>query len=160
MLPWILTTLIVTPIAEVAVFVEVGARWGLWPTVGTIFATAIAGSILVYHQGVAVLREVRNELAAGQFPARRIFDGSCLLIAGALLLLPGFMTDAVGLLLFLPMVRRLFLAGLTNRIQMQSSGVSEAHAHSGGQTIDAEFADVTDQSSPLTRSDQQLPSSR
>ena len=160
MLPRILTAFIVTPIAEIALFVEVSEHWGAWTTFGTVLATAIAGSIIIRHQGVAVLREVRNEMAAGRLPARQISDGLCLIIVGALLMLPGFLTDTIGFLLMLPIVRRLVIAGLASHIQVRNSSINEAQTYPGGQTIDAEFTDRTDHRSPLLRSDQNLPPSR
>ena len=160
MLPWILTALVVTPITEVALFFEISAHWGVWLTVGTVFATAIAGFILIRHQGVSVLNEVRSEMTAGRFPARQVFDGLCLLISGGLLLLPGFLTDAVGFLLILPIVRRFVIFGLANRIQLRNPSINDAHTYPGGKTIDTEFADITDHRSPLPESDSRLPPSR
>ena len=157
MLPWILAAFIAVPIAEIAIFVEVGSQWGLWPAIGAIFATAVAGSILIRHQGVAVLRRVRDEVSAGRFPARQVFDGLCLLIAGTLLLLPGFITDAVGFILLVPVIRYFVMSSLTNRIQAHTSGMSDAAAHPDGETINGEFADLTDRPPPTSGSDPQLP---
>ena len=157
MLTWILTAFIAVPIAEIAIFVEVGSQWGLWPAIGAIFATAVAGSILIRHQGVAVLRRVRDEVGAGRFPARQVFDGLCLLIAGTLLLLPGFITDAVGFILTVPVIRHFIMSALTSRIQAHTSGMSDAAVYPDGETINGEFADVTDQPSPASESDPQLP---
>ena len=157
MLPWILTAFIAAPIAEIAVFVEVSSQWGLWPTIGAIFATAVAGSILIRHQGVAVLQRVRDEMGAGRFPARQVFDGLCLLIAGTLLLLPGFITDAVGFILLVPVIRHFAMSNLTGRIQTHTARMSDAAAHPDGETINGEFADVTDPPSPTSEPGPQRP---
>jgi UPF0716 protein FxsA len=93
------------PILEIAVFVEVGGRIGLGPTVAVVVATALAGAALLRHQGLATLNRARHSLAAGRVPLAEVFDGLCLLFAGALLLTPGFVTDAAGLLLFVPGLR-------------------------------------------------------
>jgi UPF0716 protein FxsA len=93
------------PIVEIAVFIEVGGRLGLWPTLATIILTAMAGTALLRQQGLATLQRVRESLEANRFPMAEVFDGLCLLVAGALLLTPGFVTDAAGLLLFVPAVR-------------------------------------------------------
>ena len=146
------------PIAEIAIFVKVSSQWGLWPAIGAIFATAVAGSILIRHQGVAVLRRVRDEVSAGRLPACQVFDGLCLLIAGTLLLLPGFITDAVGFILLVPVIRLFVMSNLTSRIQTHTSGMSDAAAHPDGETINGEFADVTDQPSLASESDPKLPS--
>ena len=157
MLTWILAAFIAVPIAEIAIFVEVGSQWGLWPAIGAIFATAIPGSILIRHQGVAVLRRVRDEVGAGRFPARQVFDVLCLLISGILLLLPGFITDAVGFILLVPVVRHFVMSNLTRHIQTHTSGMSDTTVHPGGETINGEFADITDHPSPTSDSDPRLP---
>ena len=157
MLPWILAAFIAVPIAEIAVFLEVSSQWGLLPAIGAIFTTAVAGSILIRHQGVAVLRGLRDELDAGRFPARQVFDGLCLLISGLLLLLPGFISDAVGFTLLVPVIRHFLISNLTNRIQTHTSGMGDATAHPEGETINGEFADITDHPSPKSGLDPLLP---
>ena len=157
MLPWILAAFIAVPIAEIAVFLEVSSQWGLWPAIGAIFTTAAAGSILIRHQGVAVLRGLRDELDAGRFPARQVCDGLCLLISGLLLLLPGFISDAVGFTLLVPVIRHFLISNLTNRIQTHTSRMGDATAHPEGETINGEFADITDHPSPKSGLDPLLP---
>ena len=160
MLTWLLAAFIVVPIAEIAIFVEVGSQWGVWPAIGAIFATAVVGSILIHHQGVAVLRRARDEMGAGRFPARQVFDGLCLLIAGTLLLLPGFITDAAGFILLVPVIRHFVMSSLTSHIEIHTSGMSDATIHPDGETINGEFADITDHPSPTSESDPQLPPGR
>jgi UPF0716 protein FxsA len=95
------------PLLEIAVFIEVGDLIGVWATIGLTVATALAGSLLLRAQGLATLLRVRAQMDQGQLPAREIFEGVCLVLAGALLLVPGFVTDTFGLLLFIPPVRDL-----------------------------------------------------
>ena len=94
------------PFVEIAVFIEVGSRIGIGATIVLIVLSALAGSALMRHQGLAVLRRAQASLEQGIFPAIEVFDGLCILLAGGLLLLPGFVTDIFGLLLFLPPLRR------------------------------------------------------
>lgn len=101
----LLLAFVITPIVEIAVFIQVGDEIGLWPTLAIVIITAMAGTALLRAQGLATLARARQSLARGEFPARQVFDGACLLVAGALLLTPGFVTDGVGLALFLPPVR-------------------------------------------------------
>ncbi len=101
----LLLAMIGVPIVEIAVFIEVGGRLGLWPTLATIVLTAMVGTALLRQQGLATLQRVHESLEANRFPMAEVFDGLCLLVAGALLLTPGFVTDAAGLLLFVPAVR-------------------------------------------------------
>lgn len=101
----ILGLFIAVPLIEIAVFIQVGGLIGLWPTIAIVIATAFAGTALLRHQGLATLRRAQESLNRGEMPLREVFDGACLLVAGVLLLTPGFVTDATGLLLFLPPVR-------------------------------------------------------
>ena len=149
MLPWILAAVVILPIAEIAIFFEIGSRWGLWPTIGAVFATAIFGSILVRRQGMAIFRQVQNEVRAGCLPALQIFDGLSLLIAGALLLAPGFITDAAGCLFLIPLIRHFFINSIVRFVQVRISAMNSAVSQPREQTIEGEFADVTEhRSSP------------
>lgn len=101
----ILGLFIAVPIIEIAVFIQVGGLIGLWPTIAIVVATAFAGTALLRQQGLATLRRAQDSMNRGEMPLAEVFDGACLLFAGALLLTPGFVTDATGLMLFLPPVR-------------------------------------------------------
>ena len=94
------------PILEIAIFIEVGSRIGVLPTVAITIATAVAGTLLLRAQGLATLERARTQMDRGEMPTEELFDGVCLLIAGGCLLTPGFFTDALGLLLFIPPVRQ------------------------------------------------------
>lgn len=107
MAPIILLLMIGIPIAEIAVFIEVGGRIGLWPTIGTIILTAIIGTFLLRQQGLVTLQKVQSSLEQNRLPLTEVFDGLCLLVAGVLLLTPGFVTDGFGFLLFFPPFRTL-----------------------------------------------------
>ncbi len=101
----IFLALIGVPVIEIAVFIEIGGRIGLWWTVGLVVLTAVIGTALLRHQGLSTLARARASLDQGKLPVRELLDGVCLLIAGALLLTPGFVTDAVGALLLVPPLR-------------------------------------------------------
>lgn len=104
---FLLTALILVPLVEIALFIVVGDQIGLWPTLAVIVATAIAGAALLRHQGVQTLRAAQTEMARGQAPVRHLAEGLLLFFAGALLLTPGFLTDALGFALLVPPVRAL-----------------------------------------------------
>lgn len=93
------------PILEIAVFIQAGELIGLWPTLAIVVLTAIVGTALLRAQGLATLARARQNLDRGEIPVEEVFTGVCLLVAGALLLTPGFVTDFVGMLLFVPPVR-------------------------------------------------------
>ena len=103
----LLIAMLGVPILEIAVFIEAGGYFGLWPTVGAVILTAIIGSALLRQQGLSTLARAQENLAAGRLPMAEVFDGLCILVGGALLLTPGFITDAVGFLLLVPPVRRI-----------------------------------------------------
>ncbi len=103
----LLLVFVITPIVEIAVFIQIGGEIGLWSTLAIVIITAMAGTALLRAQGLATFAGAQESLARGEFPIRQVFDGACLLVAGALLLTPGFVTDAIGLALFLPPVRDL-----------------------------------------------------
>ncbi len=145
MVVFLLLAMIGVPILEITVFIEVGGVFGLWPTLGAVIVTAIVGTGLLRHQGLGALFRVRESLAQGRFPMVEIFDGVCLLVAGALLLTPGFVTDAFGLLLFVPPFRAL-LRRLIGRHLVATGRVErspEDRMGEGATVIDGEFDVLT-----------------
>lgn len=104
----ILIAFIAVPIVEIAVFIEIGGQLGVFNTIGMVIVTAVIGTWMLRSQGLRTFHKAQESMARNVFPVSEVFDGLCLLIAGALLLTPGFVTDAIGFLLFVPPVR-LFL---------------------------------------------------
>ena len=112
----ILALFIAVPLMEIAVFIEVGELLGLWRTLVLVVLTAVAGTYLLRQQGLATLRRAQDTMSRNEMPIRELFHGACLLVAGLLLLTPGFVTDGVGALLLLPPVRELLRGFLARRI--------------------------------------------
>lgn len=104
-MPFIFLAFILVPLAEIGLFIEVGGILGLWPTLAIVILTAFLGTALLRAQGLAAFSRAQNSMAEGRLPVEEVVHGFCLVIAGALLLTPGFLTDAVGFLLFIPAVR-------------------------------------------------------
>jgi UPF0716 protein FxsA len=102
---WLFAGFVIVPVIEIVLFYFVGSWIGIWPTLALVILTAFVGSWLVSRQGRATWVEFRREVSAGEVPARTIVHGVMILVAGALLLTPGFLTDVVGLLLLVPAVR-------------------------------------------------------
>nr|WP_302471606.1 FxsA family protein [Vibrio antiquarius] len=96
---------IFVPIIEIGLFIQVGGFLGLWPTIALVLITAFVGASLVRSQGIQTLMSVQGRLEQGEIPAQQIFEGVMLAVAGVLLLTPGFMTDALGMLVLLPAPR-------------------------------------------------------
>jgi UPF0716 protein FxsA len=113
------------PIAEIALFIEVGGLIGLWPTLVAIVGTAVVGTAILRHQGIAVLGEAQLAMDGGRLPIDSVIHGLFLLIAGILLLTPGFLTDAVGFALLVPPVRLAIARWLLERLR----GSDRVHIH-------------------------------
>lgn len=96
---------VLVPIAEIATFIQVGDLIGLWPTIAVVIVTAFLGTGLLRFQGMTTLARAQASLNAGELPLESVIHGVFLLAAGLLLLTPGFITDIVGFLLFVPPFR-------------------------------------------------------
>ena len=104
---------IAIPIIELSVLYTVSGMLGGWgPTLVVIVVTGIIGAALAKHQGLQALHAIREATAAGRLPANELMDGLLILIAGVVLLTPGFLTDIFGFLLLLPVFRVLMRKGL------------------------------------------------
>ena len=119
----LLAMFIAIPIIEIGLFIEIGGWIGLWPTLAIVIVTAFAGTTLLRLQGLAVLQRAQASTARNELPVQEVFDGLCLLTAGILLLTPGFFTDAVGFMLFVPPFRR-FAAFSIGRWLVRSGKIS------------------------------------
>jgi len=98
--------LTLVPLAELFLLVKLSIWWhSLALTVAVVLGTGLLGAWLAHAEGLRVLRRMQMQLSRGELPADSILDGSLVLVAGALLITPGLMTDAVGLLLLLPPTR-------------------------------------------------------
>jgi UPF0716 protein FxsA len=103
----LLLLFVVVPAVELVLLIEIGQRIGPLPTLGLIVVTGALGAYLARRQGVAVLRRMRQETAAGRLPAAPVMDGIIILIAAALLVTPGILTDAFGFFCLIPPCREL-----------------------------------------------------
>ncbi len=108
----LLISIVVLPILEIYILIESGRLIGVWPTVLLVIVTGIAGSWLMRHQGLELLRRIQMELAAGRLPTGALLDGALILVGGVLLLTPGFCTDLTGFTMLVPTSRRLWRKGL------------------------------------------------
>src|SRR3954453_8052281 len=135
-LGWLLVGLfIVVPLVEIYVIIQVGQAIGPWWTILLLIGDSILGSGLVRHKGsraagARAWRALRDALDSGGMPARELADGALILIGGTLMLAPGFVTDAFGILMILPLTRPLFRRALTgvvaNRLVVLSSSPGTA----------------------------------
>lgn len=130
MFPILLLLFIFVPIIEIGLFIQVGGFLGLWPTIALVLITAFVGASLVRSQGIQTLMSVQGRLQQGEMPAQQILEGVMLAVAGVLLLTPGFMTDALGMLVLLPAPRAMIAKKIMEK--MVVSNMSGGF-HAGGQ---------------------------
>ena len=126
----LLLLFLVVPIAELALLIEIGRHIGTLSTVALIFVTALLGSYLARQQGLSVLRNMQQEMAEGRLPAGSLVDGVLILVAGAVLITPGILTDVFGFLILIPGTRRLIKAFLWKRLEKSlREGTAGMHVH-------------------------------
>lgn len=115
--------LLAVPIVEIALFIQLGDVIGLWPTLALIILTAVIGTALMRAQGFAALQALQRSLEEGGDPKGPLADGAMILLAGLLLLTPGFFTDAIGFALLAPPIRAAIKAWAAPRIAMRAAGM-------------------------------------
>jgi UPF0716 protein FxsA len=124
--PLLVLLFVLVPIAELAIIIQVGQAVGVWWTIVILIADSILGSLLMRSQGRAVWQRFTAALQAGRPPAREVADGALVLLGGALLLTPGFISDVFGLLLLLPptraVIRRVVLKRFLTRMTVSMTG--------------------------------------
>jgi UPF0716 protein FxsA len=113
----LLLLFVVVPVTELILLVEIGQRVGTFTTLGLILGTGVVGASLARQQGSSTFARLRSELAEGRSPAGSIIDGVLILVAAALLVTPGILTDAVGFLVLVPACRQLVQRYLKGRFE-------------------------------------------
>ncbi|MFQ1700296.1 FxsA family protein [Loktanella agnita] len=146
---WLLFAFIAIPMIEIALFIQVGGLIGLLPTLLIVLLTAVAGTYLVRNQGLRELGNLQRAFTDLRDPTEPLANGAMILFAGALLLTPGFFTDAVGLSLLVPGVRKSAYVWLRSKIKVKSFRMGEnPQERPDDQVIDADFKDVTPDKRP------------
>jgi UPF0716 protein FxsA len=112
------------PLAEIAAFIFVGREVGVGMTLLLVLASAIAGAALLRIQGLGVLRKIQQASQTGSDPGRQLVHGVMIVVAAFLLIIPGFISDIIGLLLFIPAVRDLGWSLLKNRLTIVTAGMA------------------------------------
>ena len=119
---WLFLAFLLIPLIEIGLFIQVGGWIGLWPTLAIVVVTAVAGTFLVRSQGAQALARLRNSLDSLTDPTEPLAHGAMILFSGALLLTPGFFTDALGFALLVPGVRALVLREVKKRVKVRAAG--------------------------------------
>jgi len=156
---------IVMPILEMAILIQVGKAIGGWYTIGLVLLTAVIGVNLLKRQGLRTLMSAQRKAQVGDLPVSEIGEGLLLAVAGALLLTPGFVTDAVGFALLTPSVRAAMAQVIAKRIVANSSQASfysyhedaqhrkshTVHTRDGHVVVDAEFEEIKENTDKLPK---------
>ena len=145
---------IIVPIIEITVLMQVGALIGAWPTVAIVIISAWLGAKYVRQQGMATLQSVQTKMAQGEMPSGEIVTGLMLLVAGVLLVTPGFVTDIFGLLLLVPNVRQILASSVQKQLKTSQGNAfgagAQFHSSSFTQTSGHTYENEVDNSEVYT----------
>jgi UPF0716 protein FxsA len=114
---WLLLLFIALPAAELALLIEIGRRIGTFETLALIVVTGVVGASMARSQGLRVIAQIREQMTAGEMPADSLLDGLIILIASALLVTPGILTDVFGFLCLVPAFRGVVKRNLVRRLE-------------------------------------------
>jgi UPF0716 protein FxsA len=137
-----LALFVLVSLAEIATFFWVGSRIGFGWALGMALATAVIGSYLVRREGLSTMGRIKTRMNSGQLPGRELSDGAAILVAGAFLISPGFITDTLGFLLLIPEVRDWVHRVLTRRVSSRFNVFVAGRAPTGTRTQVGEIIDV------------------
>ncbi|MFT6897030.1 MAG: UPF0716 protein FxsA [Paraglaciecola sp.] len=124
------------PIIEISLLITVGEQIGGWNTVAIVIATALAGSYLVRQQGLSTLLQAQQKMQQGAMPGQEMAEGLLLVIAGVMLVTPGFITDGLGFLFCLPMTRPLIAKALLTKLSVKVVSQGQSGAFHQGSPSD------------------------
>jgi len=152
---WLLLAFIAVPLIEIALFIQVGGAIGLWPTLLIVVLTAILGTTLLRNQGIAALGNLQNSFREMRDPTEPLAHGAMILFSGALLLTPGFFTDALGFALLIPAVRSAVFRYVRSRVEVRTFS-SDPHAPYDAppedDVVEAEYYEVDPPKKPTHQS--------
>lgn len=134
------------PLVELWLLLQIGRLTNLWFTVGLVLATGLIGAALARRQGWRTWRLIQEQLAQGQVPAGALLDGLMILVAGALLITPGILTDLTGFALLVPrfrnLLKRSIAARLKARTEIHFRRSGEGSSRAPGESLDESVIDV------------------
>ena len=132
---------LIVPLVEIAILIQIGKVIGAWPTILLVIITAAIGAGLFRQQGLSTLSRVQAQVDDGNLPATELIEGVILLVAGAMLLTPGFFTDVLGFLILVPTIRARLAANLLNHFISTRVNVRETE---DGTIIEGEYREIDD----------------
>ncbi|MCB5202178.1 membrane protein FxsA [Neorhizobium sp. T786] len=142
--PWIAILFLLLPLAEIAGFVVVGQMVGVWGTLGLVLLSGVVGIMLLRIQGLQMLRRLSEEGREGRVPGDTIVQGAMIVVAAVLFIVPGFVTDLIGLALLIPFVRRTLWSAIGRRVVVVRSAPHSRGPTSGRSTTPGPDGPVVD----------------
>ena len=137
----IIAIFVLIPIIEISLFIEIGSIIGSFYTVMLIFLTAIVGVFFVRQQGISTFQKLASQLQKFETPVQTMFEGLVILIAGILLITPGFFTDALGFLGLIPVSRIIFIKLVASYILSRYGNQNNQH----DSTIEGDYIEIDDE---------------
>ena len=134
----VLIALILVPIVEIYLFIKIGGQIGAFNTISLIFITAIIGLIYARYEGFNTLKSGLSQLVKNEIPVYEIISGATLAFAALLLILPGFATDIIGILLIIPVTRKVILSKFKNKNKKKYKSENNKNY------IDGDYEDISD----------------
>jgi UPF0716 protein FxsA len=145
---WIFAAFLAVPLIEIGLFVTVGSWLTLWPTLAIVVGTGILGVSILRQQGLRAMADMQTAMQSMQSPVSPMAHNAMIMAAGILLILPGFLTDTLGLLLLIRPVRQWVITRLIGRMRVFSTATSGQdwrggpNARYSDEAIDAEYSEV------------------
>ena len=145
---WLFLLFIVIPIVEIVLFIKIGSLLGLWLTILVVVLTAIVGTNIVKSQGLNAIKQVQSSFLQAQDIARSLINGTLILIAGVLLLTPGFFTDFIGITFLIPVTRNMWISyGIKHFpgfvfINSNNNSKNNPHFKEKNDVIDGDYTDL------------------
>ena len=144
----LLIIFITVPLIEIGLFIQVGDKIGLWPTLLIVLITAITGTWLVRSQGAQTLVNLQGSFQNMKDPTEPLAHGALILFAGALLLTPGFFTDSVGFLLLFPPFRMFVMQSIRSKLKTSNINFKTPRENSDEDVIEGQFKQVSPNEDP------------
>jgi UPF0716 protein FxsA len=152
---WVFALLLAVPLIEIALFITVGGWLTLWPSLAIVVGTGVFGVFLMRQQGIRAMADMRGAMQNMQNPMSPMANSALIMLAGLLLILPGFLTDTLGLLLLIPPLRHWVIGRLAGRVTVFTQARAGPDWRDGPQprysdeAIDAEYSEIEPERTPL-----------
>ena len=144
----LLLAFIAVPLIEIGLFIQVGGAIGLWPTLLVVLLTAVAGTWLVRSQGLQTIQNLQGSFQNMRNPTEPLVHGAMILLAGALLLTPGFFTDAIGFILLFPPFRLFIMQNIKTKLKTGNINFAPSQPSSDDGIVEGTFQKVSPKDSP------------